>query len=50
LRQCCAFDEFIGEITWRWIGSGAEYNEDYAELDEARVSFYDYEETGSDEA
>ena len=45
-----SFDEFIRESAWRWIGCGAEDNEDYAEVDEAREFFYDNEETDSDEA
>jgi len=45
-----SFDEFIKESAWRWIGSGAEDNEDYAEVDEARERWYIDEETASDEA
>jgi len=45
-----SFDEFIRESAWRWIGSGAEDNEDYAEVDEARERWYIDEETASDEA
>ena len=45
-----SFDEFIRESAWRWIGSGAEDNDDYAEVDEAREKFYNHEETASGEA
>jgi len=45
-----SFDEFIRESAWRWIDSGAEDNEDYAEVDEARERWYIDEETDSDEA
>ena len=45
-----SFDEFIRESAWRWIDSGSEDNEDYAEVDAARESFYNYEEASSDEA
>ena len=34
-----SFDEFIRESAWRWIDSGAEDNEDYAEVNEARKGF-----------
>jgi hypothetical protein len=45
-----SFDDFVRESSGRWIGSGAEDNEVYLEVDKARESGHDHKETVSDEA
>ena len=45
-----SFDDFVRESSGRWIGSGAEDNESYLEVDKARESHYDHKKTASDEA
>jgi len=44
-----SFDDFVRESAGRWVGSGAEENEAYLEVDRARESDYN-NKTASDEA
>ena len=44
-----SFDDFVRESAGRWVGSGAEDNEAYLEVDKARERDYNHK-TASDEA
>ena len=45
-----SFDDFVREGSCRWIGSEAEDNKTYLEVDKVRESYRNHEKTASDEA
>jgi hypothetical protein len=38
-KELWSFDEFMSKNSWRWLGKGAQDNEDYAEVDIVRERF-----------